>query len=80
MSIKAIFYAFGCLLAWFVLLPAMVIGGGAALLAYAIVAEVGKGMFGKPDVSLDSSKARAIAQRMCLDYTSSRTLPGHASR
>jgi hypothetical protein len=80
MSIKAIFYSFGCLLAWFVLLPAMVIGGGTALLAYAIVAEVGKRMFGKSDGSLESSKARAIAHRMCLNYTANRTFQGHASR
>jgi hypothetical protein len=72
MSIKAIFYSFGCLLAWFVLLPAMVIGGGAALLAYAIAAESGKWLFGRGEASLDAAKARAIAHRMCLSYAARR--------
>jgi hypothetical protein len=40
MSLKAVPFTLGCVLAWFVLLPVVVIGGGFALLLYAILAEL----------------------------------------
>jgi len=68
MSVKAIFFALGCILSWFVLLPALVIGGGIALFAYAIFAELGALLTGNPYQSLDTSAAREIARRMCAGY------------
>jgi len=68
MSVKAIFFALGCILAWFVLLPLLVIGGGIALFVYAIFAELGALLTGSPYQSLDPSAAREIARRMCAGY------------
>jgi hypothetical protein len=65
MSIKAVLFSFGCMLAWFVLLPSLVIGGGLALFAYAIFAELAALLTGTPSKSLDTSVAREIARRMC---------------
>jgi hypothetical protein len=68
MSLKTLFFSLGCLLAWFVLLPALVIAGGIALFAYAIFAELGAFITGNPGKSLDTSAAREIARRMCMGY------------
>ena len=68
MSLKAILFFFGCVLAWFVLLPAVVIGGGLSLLLYAILAEFGAFITGNPSKTLDTSVAREIARRMCGGY------------
>ena len=65
MSLKTISFALGCLLAWFVLLPVLVIGGGVALLAYAICAELGAFLTGNTGKTVDSTVAREIARRMC---------------
>ena len=65
MPIKALLFSFGCVLAWFVLLPSLVIGGGLALFAYAIFAELGALLTGTPSKPLDTSVAREIARRMC---------------
>ena len=65
MSIKAVLFSFGCVLAWFVLLPSLVIGGGLALFAYATFAELAALLTGTPSKSLDTSVAREIARRMC---------------
>ena len=68
MSLKTISFALGCLLAWFVLLPVLVIGGGVALLAYAICAELGAFLTGNTGKTVDSTVAREIARRMCGGY------------
>lgn len=68
MSLKAILFSLGCALAWFVLLPLLVIGGGVALFAYAVFAELGAFLTGKPSNTLDTSVARDIARRMCGGY------------
>jgi hypothetical protein len=68
MSLKAIVSSFGCILAWFVFLPAVVIGGGLSLLLYAILAEFGAFITGHPSKTLDSSVAREIARRLCGGY------------
>jgi hypothetical protein len=68
MSLKTISFALGCLLAWFVLLPLLVIGGGVALLAYAICAELGAFLTGNTGKTVDSTVAREIARRMCGGY------------
>jgi hypothetical protein len=68
MSLKTISFALGCLLAWFVLLPVLVIGGGVALLAYAICAELGAFLTGNTGKTVDTTVAREIARRMCGGY------------
>jgi hypothetical protein len=62
---KAVLIALGCLLAWLVLLPLLVIGGGVTLLAYAILAELGALILGDSAKALDTADAREIARRMC---------------
>jgi hypothetical protein len=68
MFLKAILLALGCLLAWLVLLPLLVIGGGAALFAYAIFAEFGAMFLGNTGTTVDPAAAREIARRMCGGY------------
>jgi len=68
MSLKTILFSFGCVLAWFVLLPLFLIGGGIALFTYAVVAELGAILTGSRDKPLDSSVAREITRRMCGGY------------
>jgi hypothetical protein len=66
--LKAVLYSLGCVIAWFVLLPALVIGGGIALFAYAIFAELGAFLTGSPARTLDTAAAREIARQMCSGY------------
>ena len=47
MSPKVILFTLGCVLAWFVLLPVVVIGGGFALFLYAILAELAAFLTGR---------------------------------
>jgi hypothetical protein len=68
MSCKTILFSFGFVLAWFVLLPLLVIGGAIALFAYAIFAELGAFLTGNANKTLDTSVAREIAHRMCGGY------------
>ncbi len=58
MSPKTILFTLGCILAWFVLLPLVVIGGGFALLFYAILTELAALITGKPSQALDTAVAR----------------------
>jgi hypothetical protein len=68
MSLKTILFSLGCVLAWFVLLPVLLIGGGIALFSYAVFVELGAFLTGSPGKTLDSSVAREIARRMCDGY------------
>jgi hypothetical protein len=68
MSLKAILFTLGCLIAWFVLLPLLLIVGGTAVFAYAIFAEFGAFLIGDPRKTLDTSAAREIASRTCGGY------------
>jgi hypothetical protein len=68
MSAKAVFFSLGCLIAWFVLLPVVVIGGGAALFAYAVFAELGAFLAGIPSKTLDTAAAREMARSICPGY------------
>ena len=77
MSPKAILFTLGCILAWFVLLPVVVIGGGLALFLYAILAELAALITGKPASSLDTTVAREIARRMCWGYGAASRSPRH---
>ncbi|MGB6307761.1 MAG: hypothetical protein WBF89_08195 [Steroidobacteraceae bacterium] len=65
MSLKAIPFTIACVIAWFILLPLLVIGGGIALFAYATFAELGAVLTGSPARTLDTAAAREIARRMC---------------
>jgi hypothetical protein len=65
MSLKAVLFSLGCVVAWFVLLPLLVIGGGIALFAYATFAELGALLTGSPARTLDTTVAREIARTMC---------------
>ena len=65
MSLKAVLFSLGCVIAWFVLLPALVIGGGIALFAYATFAELGALLTGSSAGTLDTTVAREIARTMC---------------
>jgi hypothetical protein len=67
-SLKAILFTLGCLVAWFVLLPLLLIAGGTVLLAYAIFAELAALLTGHRSKTLDASAAREIARRMCSGY------------
>jgi hypothetical protein len=68
MFLKAILISLGYLLAWFVLLPMLFIGGGIAMFAYAIFAEFGAFLMGKTGETIDPAMAREIARRMCGGY------------
>jgi len=67
MSLKAIFFSLGCIIVWFVLLPVLVVCGGIALFSYAVFAELGALLTGEHGKTLETSAAREIARRMCLD-------------
>jgi hypothetical protein len=60
-----VFYA-GCVATWSVFLPLFVIACGIALLAYAVLGELGELLLGGAKKTLDNSTAREIARRMCL--------------
>jgi hypothetical protein len=66
MSFKEVVFYLGCAVAWFVLLPVFVIGGGLVLLGYAVCAEITEFLIGRNKNSIDSPAAREIARRMCL--------------
>jgi hypothetical protein len=68
MSFKQIVFYMGCTVAWFILLPVFVIGGGIALLGYAVFAELGESIVGKTEKAVDSSTAREMAHRLCLGH------------
>jgi hypothetical protein len=68
MSLKAIMFSLGCVIAWFVLLPMLVIGGGISLFAYATFAELGAFLTGSRARTLDTTAAREIAHKMCGGY------------
>jgi len=68
MFVKAVLFPIGCVLASFILLPLLMIGGGLALFSYAVFGEVADFLIGNTDKSLDASTAREIAHRMCLGY------------
>jgi len=69
MSLKAFLFSIGCVVAWFVLLPLLVIGGGITLFAHAIFGELAALITGTADKSIDTSSAREIARRMCGGYS-----------
>jgi hypothetical protein len=69
MSMKTLLFSLGCVFAWVVLLPTLVIGGGLALLAHAMLCELVAFVTGHTDASSDASAIREIARRMCGSYS-----------
>ena len=68
MNLKALFFPLGCVAAWILLLPMLVMAGGLTLLAYAVFAELKAFVTGNHGSSFDTSAARSIARRMCWGY------------
>ncbi len=66
MSFKALSFSLGCALAWFVLLPMLVVGGGILLLAWAVLAEVSELLVGG-STPFDRAAVRESARRVCLN-------------
>jgi hypothetical protein len=55
-----------CAATWFILMPALLIGGTIALLSYAVFSEVRENILGRRTQALDNTAAREMARRMCL--------------
>ena len=68
MAIRSVFFYLGCAAAWLVLLPALAAAGALALLCYAVFTEFSETFLGRPATSLDNSKAREMARRMCTGH------------
>ena len=68
MSFKHVMFYAGCAIAWFVLLPLFLLGGGIALLTYAVFSEVSESVVGGSKKAIDTNTAREIARRMCLGH------------
>ena len=64
MSLKLFVSTLGCVIAWMVLLPIGLIGGGLALLTYAVFAEISARLTGAEHNRIDPSTARRMALQM----------------
>jgi hypothetical protein len=64
MSLKLFVSSLGCVIAWMVLLPIGLIGGGLALITYALFAEVSERVTGTERHRIDPSTAHRMALRM----------------
>jgi Sec-independent protein secretion pathway component TatC len=64
---NVVLFLLGCVLAWFVLLPILLLGTWAAgLFAYAIFTELGDYLSGNSQAPIfDAAAAREMARRMC---------------
>ena len=68
MTIRNVFFYLGCTVTWLVVLPVLAISGFVALVAYALLSQLGDVLLGRSDKALDNSTAREIARRMCLGH------------
>lgn len=68
MAIRSVLFYLGCAVACLVLFPLLVAAGSLALLCYAVFSEFSEVLFGRPATSLDNSKAREMAHRMCAGH------------
>jgi hypothetical protein len=68
MAIRSVLFYLGCAAAWLVLLPVLAAMGALALLIYAVLSEFRETLLGLPAASLDNSKAREMAHRMCTGH------------
>jgi len=67
MSFKQVMLSAGCVAAWLIL-PVLLIAGGAVLLTYAVVTLSGEILVGGAKKSLDKATARELARRLCLGH------------
>jgi hypothetical protein len=65
MILKTFLTALGCLFAWLLLIPILLIGG-CALLLYALLSELGSLATGGAESTLDAATARRIARDICF--------------
>jgi hypothetical protein len=68
MVIRSVLFYLGCAAAWLLLLPVLAAAGAVALLSYAAYNEFRETFLGRPGTSLDNSKAREMAHRMCTGH------------
>ena len=68
MAIRSVLFYVGCAAAWLVLLPILAVAGSLALLGYAVFSELSEVFLGRSAPSLEPSKAREIARRMCTGH------------
>jgi hypothetical protein len=68
MVFKNIVFYLGCATTWLFLLPVLVILGGIALTAYAVLSEMNEAFSRGAATSPDNSTAREIAHRMCVGH------------
>lgn len=68
MSVKQVAFYIGCAGAWGIVLPVLVVGGGVALLMYAVLMELLDTLGGGSKKSPDLCAAREAARRMCLGH------------
>jgi hypothetical protein len=66
--LKQVAFYLGCVAAWFIFLPIFLVGGGIALLTYALSTELVAVVVGDTNKFPDNSTAREIARRMCLRH------------
>ena len=64
MSLKLFVSSLGCVIAWMVLLPIGLIGGGLALITYAVFAEMSARLIGTERNRIDPSTAHRMALQM----------------
>jgi hypothetical protein len=67
---SVVFYA-GCAATWLVVLPVLAVAGFIALVGYAVISYIGDFFFGHGKAPLETSAAREIARRVCLESSSS---------
>jgi uncharacterized membrane protein len=65
MMLKTLITALGCLFAWLLLMPILLVGGCAVLL-YALLSELGSMTTGGDESTLDAATARKIARDICF--------------
>lgn len=68
MSVKDAGFVVLCGVTWFVIMPLFLIGGTLALLAYALFSEINECLFSAPSQSIDRTRAREIARRVCIGH------------
>jgi hypothetical protein len=61
---NGVFFLLACALGW-VALPVLLVCGGAALFAYAVIAELAEAVLGVKVTVPDNSTARKMADRLC---------------
>lgn len=69
MLARPILVVLGCLLAWFVVLPIVVVLGGGALFLYATMAELTSLIAGDASRTVDPATLRLTARKICAGYS-----------